>query len=87
MGHPTAHEAMAALHARFEGVRTEVGEDGLLLVTPTAQTPDLSPSDVAAVLVGGGFSLDYLEPVNPSLEEVFLTLTQELGLAQGEEDA
>lgn len=53
----------------------------------TAGDVALTPAQTAATLVGAGLSLTYLEPVQASLEEVFLRLTEDMGLASEGEGA
>ncbi len=73
--------AVLVLREAF-GVEVIVEERSLIKVTPGSVA--LAPSDVVGVLYRGGFAMEYLEPVNPSLEEIFLHLTQDLGLGDDE---
>jgi ABC-2 type transport system ATP-binding protein len=47
----------------------------------------LTPEDAARAIVGAGLPLRYLHPVQASLEEVFLRLTEDLDLGSEGEDA
>ena len=75
---PGAARAAQALAERF-GERAEVTrspEGDTVWVAPEAGEV-LGPEEVAAAVVAAGLGLRYLEPVKPSLEEVFLHLTEE----------
>jgi hypothetical protein len=45
------------------------------------------PHEVARVLLEAGLRLRHLEEVQPSLEEVFLQVTENMGLGEGAEAA
>lgn len=76
----TAVERAAAESlARSLKVPVILHESGLIKVTPSEERA-VGPQDVAAALIGQGYGVTHLEPVVPSLEEVFLHLTRDLGL-------
>ena len=52
-----------------------------------AQFPTLTAPEIAHRVVSSGIPLTKLQPVQASLEEVFLTLTEELALGSEEEGA
>ncbi len=65
------------------GAQVTPGElEGQWLLTPGESGAALSPSDVAQAVVSAGLSLQRLELVKPSLEEIFLQLTHDLELGQ-----
>ncbi len=79
----TASAAVESLRQNL-GCEVALGDEdhpGMIMVTPGGHG-EVGPGQVAQALLQGGFELAYLEPVNPSLEEVFLHLTQDLGLGQ-----
>ncbi|MEO1272891.1 MAG: ABC transporter ATP-binding protein, partial [Myxococcota bacterium] len=76
-GEEESEEILSRYLAERFGERAEVSlsEDRALVRVAPGQGEELGPEEVAAAVVGLGFGLRYLEPVKPSLEEVFLHLT------------
>lgn len=79
---PERLEQAAALLTRTLQLEPEVHEGELRV-----HGQQVEPGDVAAALIQGGFSLRHLELVQPSLEDIFLQLTQDLDLAHETQQA
>ena len=77
--------AMEALRQRLEVPVVYDALGDMICVTPSADS-EVASEDVATLLIGSGFGLRYLQVVRPSLEEVFLHLTEdhELGGESGQ---
>ena len=84
MGPPKA--AMELLEASLDAAVTWNEQEEALVVTSGASNQVVSADAVAKILVDAGIALLHLEPVQPSLEEVFLHLTHDHDLAAEQEE-
>jgi ABC-2 type transport system ATP-binding protein len=82
---PPQARAVPLLEARFEGTPVAWDAHTEALVLGPLGEPKPMPHEVARVLLEAGLRLRHLEEVQPSLEEVFLQVTENMGLGEGAE--